>query len=230
MVQEQTPEEKLLNIIRKKDTMSQESLEQKVPESVLPEEAEIVPVKESELPEEKEPLDYEKSFWDEKVPKRFFRREIKNLKMEKMDFLIFLILLVSMFVMNWFMGATARGQVMNQKVKDSSIEIPSLNDQNESYSQTYRKLFNKKGIFAEPPKKPTRTKPQKNIKTLSDIIKDLKLLGILQDPWQAIVQSRKGGGTRYLKKGDIIDGAEIESIEKGRVILHYQGETAELSM
>ena len=83
MVQEQTPEEKLLSIIRKKDAMPQESLKQKVPESVLSEEAEIVPVKESGLPEEKEPLDYEKSFWDEKVPKRFFRREIKNLKMEK---------------------------------------------------------------------------------------------------------------------------------------------------
>ena len=89
MVQEQTPEEKLLNIIRKKDAIPQESPEQKVPENVFPGEPETLPVKESELPEEKEPLDYEKSFWDEKVPKRFFRREIKNLKMEKMDFLIF---------------------------------------------------------------------------------------------------------------------------------------------
>lgn len=228
---EQTPEEKLLNIIRKKDS------EKEIPQKEADEVISIAPREEESSaapPLEKQPVisDYEKSFWDGGLHKKFFFKELKNFKLEREDLFLFLLLTFAIIFLNWFMGANVKNQDLVQKKSQDASMVKSLvlSENSVDFSKKYKKALSRKDIFtALPEKKRAKRKKKEKGVTIDDILKNLKLLGILwDDKPTAIIQSRKSKGTRYLSEGENIDGAVVEKIEQGRVILNYDGEKADL--
>ncbi len=63
----------------------------------------------------------------------------------------------------------------------------------------------------------------------SNLIKDINLVGIISgaDP-QAIVENKKINKTYYLRKGQFIEGIQIEDIQEGKIILNFKGQKYEL--
>ncbi|MBN1521433.1 MAG: hypothetical protein JW928_02780 [Candidatus Aureabacteria bacterium] len=227
----QTPEEKLLSIIRKKETEKKGVQETKpaFPSSVSGEEK-----KENEVPSKAgETADIVRTFWNESTHKKFFFKELKNFRLEKQDLFLFIFLTVSVVLLNYYMGASVRKQAyVGDSEERGSLIKPLSADQEEavSYPKRYGSLFSRKDIFTALPEKRDPIKPKEPGMTLADIVKDLKLLGIIWEDEgpKAIIESRKTRGTQYLTVGKTIDGAEVVNIEEGRVILRYGNETADL--
>ena len=64
---------------------------------------------------------------------------------------------------------------------------------------------------------------------LSELTKDLKLVGILLDQHpQAMIKDLKTNQTMFLNQGQQIDGATVADILEGKVILNYQDQRVEL--
>lgn len=96
--------------------------------------------------------------------------------------------------------------------------------------EEYQKLLLKKSIFA-PPATDRKKSPVSEGPTLRELVKDLRLVGIMPgDEPQVIIEDKKSGQTLFLKKGEQIEGIEIKEIQSGRVILGYEEETITLSL
>lgn len=97
--------------------------------------------------------------------------------------------------------------------------------------------INKKRLFKvkKKKKKPVPVKHQAYKKpvqpeiTLSDLVRNLTLVGILEagEP-QAIIEDRSKSKTYYLKVGDSINGILVDKVLENKVILIYKDETTEL--
>ena len=94
----------------------------------------------------------------------------------------------------------------------------------------YQKLINTKAIFA-PPAASARKTASLDGPSLSDLSKDLRLVGIIPgDIPQAIIEDKKNNQTLFLREGETINNIEVKSISTGRVVLAYNEETITLSL
>jgi hypothetical protein len=94
----------------------------------------------------------------------------------------------------------------------------------------YQKLINAKPIFA-PPAVETRKAVAPEGPGLSDLIRDLRLVGVMPgDIPQVIIEDKKNNQTLFLREGEMINDIEIKSISGGRVVLARNDETVTLSL
>jgi len=73
--------------------------------------------------------------------------------------------------------------------------------------------------------------PKNNI-TIQNLLSNIKLLGIIWDEGrpQAIIEDRKSRSTLYVVAGDTVGELRVDRIEAGMVVLSYNDETAEIKM
>lgn len=96
--------------------------------------------------------------------------------------------------------------------------------------QAYQKLLTEKNIFTAPAGETKKSSVSEG-PTLRELVKDLRLVGIVPgDEPQAIIEDKKNGQTLFLKKGEQIEGIEIRQIQDGRVVLGFGEETITLSL
>ena len=92
----------------------------------------------------------------------------------------------------------------------------------------YRNQIQKRDLFKASLEEKKDSQDQ-NVVNLSQIIKDLKLVGILLDQRpQAMIKDLKTNQTMFLNQGQQIDGVTVAEILEGKVILNYQDQKTEL--
>lgn len=65
----------------------------------------------------------------------------------------------------------------------------------------------------------------------ANLIKDINLLGVISgDNPQAIIEDKKSQKTYYVTKGQMIGEFQVEDIGDGKIILNYSGQRFELSI
>ncbi|PIU41209.1 MAG: hypothetical protein COS99_06655 [Candidatus Omnitrophica bacterium CG07_land_8_20_14_0_80_42_15] len=66
---------------------------------------------------------------------------------------------------------------------------------------------------------------------LKDVKENLSLIGIIEgDKLQAAIEDKKGNKTHFVYKGDSLNDVSVEDILENKVILNYKGEKFELTM
>ena len=93
----------------------------------------------------------------------------------------------------------------------------------------YAEDIEKRNIFG--PSLYTETPSSPGEPALKESVKDLNLLGIVsgKNP-QAIIEDKKEGKTHFVNKGDAIGFLRVEEITEDKVILNYRGERVDLAL
>ena len=93
----------------------------------------------------------------------------------------------------------------------------------------YLEMVQRREIFSQVKLKKAEEEPVIKKADLSELAKDLSLVGIAwgKNP-QAMVEDEKAGKTYFLRAGESINEFMIEDVLKDKVILSYKGETIEL--
>jgi len=116
-----------------------------------------------------------------------------------------------------------------QAQKPKKVDEKPLQRKDNASFTDYQDLLKKKSIFVSPVSR-NKTKISEP-SSLQELIKDLKLVGIVPgDEPQAIIEDKKSGQTFFLKEGEEMQNMKIEKISTGRVLLSYDGETITLSL
>ncbi|OIO37261.1 MAG: hypothetical protein AUJ75_04555 [Candidatus Omnitrophica bacterium CG1_02_49_10] len=93
----------------------------------------------------------------------------------------------------------------------------------------YVEGLKRRELFKPLESKAEKEEAPKDIKTISDIMKSITLIGIVQDDNpQAIVEDKASGKTYFLNKGQLLGDLMIKSISADRVRLGYGDEEADL--
>jgi len=97
-------------------------------------------------------------------------------------------------------------------------------------SSQIMKIFKQRELFQSPPKPPPPPKkPVRKGPGISEKLKPLVLLGILQDsPLQAIVESKRTKETYYIREGDTLFDMEIAAISPDGVTFTFRDESGVL--
>lgn len=92
----------------------------------------------------------------------------------------------------------------------------------------YAAELEKRNIFG--PSLPTEVQgPKGGTETLRDSLKDLTLLGIVSGKApQAIIENKKEGKTLFVNQGDTVGLFQVEAILEDKVIFNYRGERLDL--
>ena len=228
-----TPEEKLLNIIRKKDLDKENSNSaESIDINNKPEDVEAS--KSLSQKREVDQMDSEKKFWESDFYKKLCIKELKNYSVERNDIIFLAIMIIGVIVLNWWMGGQAISYALDNADIKKSTTFVFVDEKGSDSGEKSKKYLSGKDLFTAIQVKPKRRPKKRPDKTVDDIKKNLKLLGIIWDSDnsnpQAIIQSRKSKGTRYVRQGDSIDGAVVEKIDQGHVVISFQGDTADLSL
>ncbi len=140
-------------------------------------------------------------------------QEVENLK-----------LLIKSFSETEEPGEFEAEKALTEKKEASNNEKPA------SSFEDYQKLLNKKAIFAPPARSNGKVKAIEG-PGLRDLVKGLSLVGIIPgNQPQVIIEDKRNGQTLFLKKGDMIDNIRVKDILNGRVILECNDETVTLSL
>ena len=93
----------------------------------------------------------------------------------------------------------------------------------------YLEMVQRREIFSPVRLKKVEEEPVIKKADLSELAKDLSLVGIAwsRKP-QAMVEDKKAGRTYFLRAGESINEFKIEDVLKDKIILSYKGETIEL--
>jgi hypothetical protein len=93
----------------------------------------------------------------------------------------------------------------------------------------YFEMGQRRNIFSPLVLKSTENIRAESEKILTGLMKDLILVGIFWgDEPQVVIEHKGEKKTYFLKSGDIINKLTIDAVLRDRVILNYEGETAEL--
>lgn len=114
---------------------------------------------------------------------------------------------------------------------ESSLEHRDLSPKRSQGYEEFLKEVEKKNLFSLPKVKTLKGPAKVDRAKLERVIKNLRLVGILkQGVVKAIIEdSLKDSIFCLAEKESFLDDISVESIDKNRVILHYQGERFELS-
>ncbi|MDP3142762.1 MAG: hypothetical protein Q8N14_02285 [Candidatus Omnitrophota bacterium] len=95
----------------------------------------------------------------------------------------------------------------------------------------YSAQFDQRDIFETTPYAGSIAKSSTVSANLSQLTKDLKLVGVILDnnP-QAIIESNTDKKTYFLRKGELINDMKLEVITESKVILSYGNEKIELAL
>jgi len=227
-----TPEEKLLNIIREKDSDKDNS---NTPETTDTNKPEAVEASDSFFQKrEADQINSEKKFWESNFYKKLCIKEMKNYSVQRNDIIFFGIMAIGVILLNWWMSGQAKSYALDNAKVEKSTTFVFVDEKGSDSGEKSKKYLSGKDLFTAIQVKPKKRPKKRPDKTVEDIKKNLKLLGIIWDSDngnpQAIIQSRKSKGTRYVRQGDSIDGAEVERIDQGHVVISFQGDTADLSL
>ncbi len=248
----QTPEEKLLEIIRKKEREKENknvdgknpSNETDAPESSNEykqeekDEAAIDRNSENEINVSSKnekfilPDDPYKAFWGKRVYRDIYKKFFKNFEFNKTDFAGFF---VSLFLSSLSMVYILSGSFgENDMENGKGYILGGLNpmfQEKKSLSEVYGNVFSSGNLFASPPKrvKIRRRRPIAEKKTtIDDLKRGLVLVGVTWDSKEKKAILEKKGRTIEVKVGDNIDGLEVIKIEENKIHLRYNDETAVL--
>ena len=237
MINEFSPEEKLLHLIKGKQNpvVPAASKAEEPAAQAIPREAEQVRPISDKVP-------VEEIHKNEKKLKTVF-----NVNYLILGAFIIIILLAGYFIFN---ALIYKG---DQEVEDlklliesfSEVEVPeefgaekapitkkAAADSEKAVSsfEDYQKLLNKKTIFAVPARSDSKVKEVKG-PSIHDLVKDLSLVGIIPGNYpQVIIEDKRNGQTLFLKEGETINNMRVKDILSGRVILERNDETVTLSL
>jgi len=237
MVNEFSPEEKLLHLIKGKQNSTVPAQPKAVPPA-----AQAIPLKAGQAMPGSDKVQVEKTRKNAKKLKTIF-----NVNYLILGAFIVAVLLAGYFIFNAliykedqdvenlklliesFSETEGPGELEAEKAPLTKKEAPD-NKKPASSFEDYQKLLNKKTIFAAPARSNSKAK-EIGVPSLRDLVKDLSLVGIIPGNYpQVIIEDKRNGQTLFLKKGEMINNIRVKDILSGRVVLECNDETVTLSL
>jgi hypothetical protein len=216
-----SPEERLLNIIKKKDKK-----EATVPHKQgEPKEAVI---KEQEV---------KKDFaWETFLEPLFlFKINAYDLNIIHHCLITIAALLLFYFFYNFYSYFSYKQDISFKSfVQDKKVAVEEKVNIFNLKPFSHYDIIGKKKLFKiyESPRKKTPMRVPKSDTSIQKKLTAINLLGIIWDEGepQAIIEDKRGKSTYYVYEGDMIGDIRVEKIEQGRVIVTYGDEEGELSI
>lgn len=208
MAKEFSPEEKLLNLIKKKKhaDIRENTIKEDTPKKEYPE------ATKEHSRQAKTALDFQKF------------AKLENLKFLNMIFFATLVLLLLYFVVDIFLVPQKKVALQKEDIKALIIKEPEI----KPYTY-YTKNLTAKDVFTSLQKdQPASIAPEFNIE---DLMANFSLLGIVAgDEPQAIIEDGKQKKSYFLRKGQSRGGLLLKNIGEGSVTIVYKGQEFDLTM
>lgn len=210
------PEEKLLNLIRRPG--SKESKQKDSPQEDV--------IQENKSSEATTQPKTHKEAVIKKTKNQFFG--LKSLNFVIVNRLILALTLVVFFVLLIDLFSHSSIPPKSQSLK-SAPKMNSSGEQEAKPYSYYEEEIAKRQLFSAPPMESKAKKVVPAGPTFKELVKDLKLLGIVSgDRLQVIVEDKKLNKTYFLYTGDYLGEIKVEEINSDRVVLDFQGERISL--
>ena len=215
---ETIPEEKLLNLIRSSNKNPPQQNSSKAADTSAQEQIAPKPAPSStgnSAPAGKE--------------KKILFKGIKSLNFTFINRLIMLVALVGLSLLLFDLFNRPRDLSQSQPVPETKPKILSLEEEKREPYSYYQQEIAKRQLFDSSPTEPRVKKVIPSGPTFKELIKGLKLLGIVSaDRTQVVIEDAKLDNTYFLYTGDYLGQIRVEEIYSDRVVLEFKGERISL--
>lgn len=167
-------------------------------------------------------------------PKKFSRPGSDHFQIvRKLSILMgaFIVFLVSILGYQYLIGEPVLPLPLRKGAHVESLELPSTAPKVAESFESYAKVFEGRNIFKVIGAPPPISTPTERALSLSDLVKNLSLSGIISgESPQAIVEDRSNGQIYYVESGDYIGPIQVIEVGDDHVLLRYADEEGQLTL
>ncbi|MFH0858172.1 MAG: hypothetical protein V1842_01320 [Candidatus Omnitrophota bacterium] len=150
-----------------------------------------------------------------------------GLSLQRVIWIVFILGSIYLFYLLIYPLSAFKKNTLSQTAESGSAEISLELDRQKKPIDFYRQEIARRPIFNSAREPAAGQGPVSGVDM--NLTKDINLVGIISgEPTQAIIEDLKTKRTYYVTKGQFIGELKVDDIQKGKIILNYNGQRYEL--